>query len=181
MRFGYIEARHDNVRRLRARAVSCAAAAVTTLLALAMSSGSAEADIVSVQCGMPLRSTVKAFGNATLTVTSNSFVNVAGAAVTVNVPDAETRCVRVKFYVSAECTLTNPASDHLFFRVTDNGSNALFFPASTAFTSVNRQAANAFEWAVPLAAGAHVIRMQTMVSTGTCSVYQWVMAVDVAE
>jgi hypothetical protein len=148
---------------------------------LGVSSLSAHATITGVKCGTPLESTVRAFDSDTHTVTSTSFVNVPYSLITVQVPDGQTRCLRVKFYVSAKCTLVNPADDHLFFRATWETSHLR--PTDVAFTSSNREAANSFEFIHRLTvAGNNRIRMQMRVSPGgTCTISRWVMAVDVAE
>ncbi len=144
---------------------------------------SAEAAVAITKCGAPINSTVRSFGNGTLAVTSASFVNVPQASAVINVPSGQTHCVRVRFSAIGECTLANPPTDHLFFRVTDNGNVGSFFPASAAYISSSNQLdTSSFEWAIRLSQGSHTIRMQTVVDGGdSCSVFAWTMAVDVAK
>lgn len=141
----------------------------------------ASADVIATKCGAPISSTVKQGVNVQQTITATStFGNVTGAAINVNVPAGQTRCVRVRFSANVLCDPPT-AIDHCYVKVNDSLNPFLFDPAIAIATN-EPGGAHSYEWATRLGAGSHAIRIQATRNTGvTFIIVHWTMAVDVAK
>jgi hypothetical protein len=160
------------------RAIAGLSAAMAVMVALC---SSASADIGAIKCGAPIGSTVKQGVDVQQGISSvNTYVNVTGAAIKVNVPTGQTRCVRVRFSAIVLCDPPT-AIDRCYVKVTENLSPLLWDPA-IAIAANEAGGAHSYEWAVRLSEGSHVIRMQATKNAGvTFIIVHWTMAVDVAK
>jgi len=134
----------------------------------------------AISCGASNSSVVRA-EITDFTTKSASFVDIPGAAATLTVPVALTRCVKVRFFASARCKTTN-ANDVCLLCVTVNNSAGMVHPqANIPFAAEdNKFVAHAFQWTTRLGAGEHTVRVQAAVqNTATSFVLTaWTMDVE---
>jgi hypothetical protein len=118
------------------------------------------------------------------TVTNNvNFQTVAGTPIVVNVPDGQTRCVKILFTGEAACGLSN-APDLCFIRAMDG--NTELDPQGGGFQVFESEdgsaSADAYEWVGRLSEGNHVIRLETRVGNNATNFWldDWTYDVTVA-
>lgn len=136
-----------------------------------------------ISCGASNSSAVRA-ETADFTSKSASFVDIPGAAASLTVPAAATRCIKLRFFASARCKTTN-ANDVCLLRVTVNNSTGMVHPqANIPFAGEdNKFVAHAFQWTTRLGAGEHTVRVQAALqNTATSFVLTaWTMDVEAAQ
>src|SRR5262245_44779979 len=121
------------------------------LVAPAMLSSSASATVITTKCGQLDRNVVKESYNKTFTTSSASLVHLPNASLTVNVPNIETRCIKVRFFAVADC-LPNGIFKNCFVRVVEPGF--VSFPPVIQFVANQSDAeAHGFEFATTLGQG----------------------------
>ena len=147
------------------------------LVAPAMLSSSALATVITIKCGQPDRSVVKEFFNKSFTTSSTTSVDLPKANLTVNVPNLETRCVKVRFFAVADC-LPNAQFKNCFVGVVEPGF-ATFPPHVELVANQSDGESHGFEFATTLGQGSHTIQMQALTDGATLDIYHWTFEVEV--
>ena len=141
--------------------------------------------VVTTKCGAVIQSTVKSEAFALFTTQSTAFVNVPGAAISVTVPDGETRCVKARLSVIGKCADT-AAFDLCAVRMAEVGVTLLDPPVNgvdMVTPSNGGHGAFTFQWIKRLEAGTHAIRPQVAVQNAmtTFSIQTWTFEVETSE
>ena len=160
--------------------------AKTCLLAMLLASataGASRAEIRDTACGGPIQSTVIT-GNELFETTSKDFVRIRGAVLTVTVPFAQTRCVKVRFTGGVTCKGTS-GNEACFIRASAGGEEMHPKAGSNQGLSGRflRPTGLGFQWVGRLAGGQHVIQIQVRTldvpENITVGINDWTMDVEV--
>ena len=144
----------------------------------------AQAEVVAMNCGATIKTVAKA-NNPNWTTSSTAFVAVPGAAITINVPAGEQRCVKLRFSALARCPNTGVVNDECFIRMVDVGSNLAAPPVNglSYAAEEGRFLVRSYEWIKILDAGSHILRPEAAVQNAATNfdIATWTFSVDVSE
>jgi hypothetical protein len=158
----------------------------TCLLAMLLATvmaGIARAEIVTRNCGAPIRSTVVT-GNETFETTSRTFIRLRGAVATVTVPAGQTLCVKVRFTAGVTCKGSS-GNEACFIRavVDDNEMNPQPSGNQGLSGRLLRPVGLGYQWMRSLNEGQHVIQIRVRAldvpETITVGINDWMMDVEV--
>jgi|tagenome__1003787_1003787.scaffolds.fasta_scaffold20829793_2 hypothetical protein len=155
---------------------------LATLLAAAMA-GMARAEIVSRNCGAPIRSTIVT-GNQIFETTSKTFTRLRGAVATVTVPAGQTLCVKLRFTAGVTCRGSS-GNEACFIRALADNDEMNPQPSGNQGLSgrLLRPIGLGYQWLRLLGEGQHVIQIQVRTlnvpETISVGIDDWMMDVEV--
>jgi hypothetical protein len=159
-------------------------AAMAAALLLFGGATAAQAQLTVLNCGPTIRNLAKT-NYPNMTTSATTFTNIPQAAVTVNVPSGEQRCVKIRFSAFARCYHAGggPIIDNCYIRMIVEGSSLPAPPVNGFSFASEDLIVHSFEWIKMLDPGSHIIRPQTMVGNAatTFHIGSWVLSVDVSE
>jgi hypothetical protein len=145
--------------------------------------GIARAEIVTRNCGAPIRSTVVT-GNQIFETTSKTFTRLRGAVATVTVPAGQTLCVKLRFTAGVTCKGSS-GNEACFIRALADNDEMNPQPSGNQGLSgrLVRPIGLGYQWLRLLGEGQHVIQIQVRAldvpETITVGVNDWMMDVEV--
>jgi hypothetical protein len=159
--------------------------AKTCLLAMlfaTVTAGISRAEITNTSCGAPVQSIV-ATGNEPFATTSNSFVRIRGAVLSVTVPSGQTRCVKVRFTGGVTCN-GGTGNEFCFIRAIAGSEELRPVVGGNQGLSgrLLRPTGLGFQWVRRLSEGQYVIQIQVraldLPETVTVGINDWMMDVE---
>jgi hypothetical protein len=159
--------------------------AVTATIAVATMCQPSRAELSKISCGAPIESTFIS-DDTPFHTSSKSFVRINNAVFTTQVPDGETRCIKVRFTGGAICRgNSNPPT--CFIRALIQGAVAHPFagPNQGFGSAITNATGLGYQWAGRIGPGNHTIQIQLRTNNVpgnmTVGVDDWAMDVEVLE
>jgi hypothetical protein len=153
------------------------ALAVATLLWTPWASSPASADVGTVKCGQTRKTVSKSMYNDQYMTSSSTFKNISSAKLTVNVPNGQTQCLKIRFTALSSCKVAT-SNQHCFVKLTT--PNYSFGPAAIVLNSSETLSSNSYEWVVRFNAGSHPIQAQAS-TEGDFTISTWTLTIEVTD